>query len=185
MASKSQRSKLLPLLAIALGGGAVFAGTSLYVQSAPKVQPRRAAMPDVQVEAKQQPGTVQVMEPSYDNAGELNLEPRSVRVKEGSEAKAVAIAAYIAKIPAVPSNTRVLSVKLDGRTAVVDFSKELDSGYGTEDEKTLIQGVLATMGQFPDVDKVEFRIEGKPTQGIGNLDLSSPLAVIRVPKEKP
>lgn len=185
MASKSQRSKLLPLLAIALGGGAVFAGTSIYVQAAPKIQPKPDGTPAVQVDVTAQPSSVEVMEPSYNKEGDLELEPRVVPVKKGADAKATAVSGYIAKIPAVPSSTRVLSIKMEGRTAVIDFSKEVDSGYGTEDERTLIEGVLTTMGQFPDVDMVAFRIEGKATQGIGNLDLSSPLQVIRSPRGKP
>lgn len=185
MAVKSRTPRLVPLLAVALGGAAVFAGTSLYVQSAPKVKPRPVAPASVEVEAKPQPGTVEVLEPSFDNKGDLVLEPRVTPLKEGADAKAAAIARYIVQVPAVPAEAKVRSVKVQGRTAVIDFSKEFDAGYGTEDERALIEGIVTTMGQFADVDQVQILIDGKPTQGIGNIDLSSPLPVVRVRRGKP
>jgi hypothetical protein len=187
MANKSRPVRLLPLFAIALAGGALFAGTAVYVRQAPKVHPRppaktqQAASPKVERPQK----TIEVLEPSYNDKGDLVLEPRVQALPPGTDGMVAALNAYLRKVPAVPSAARVRSVRVERRVATVDFSAEFDAGYGTEDERTIVEGVLTTMGQFPGVDTVRFLINGEETQGIGNIDLSTPQPVHRSGGGKP
>lgn len=186
MANKSRPVRLLPLFAIAVCGGALFAGTALYVKQAPAVEPKPPAEAlDHRAPKQQAPKTVEVLEPSYNKAGDLVLEPRVTPVPPGTDGMVLAINAYLRKIPAVPAKAVVRSVRLEGRTAVLDFSPEFNAGYGTEDERSVVEGIVSTMGQFPNVDKVKFLIDGADTPGIGNIDLSEPQPVKRVRTEKP
>lgn len=187
MANKSRPVRLLPLFAIALAGGALFAGTAVYVRQAPKVEPRPPAQSKQAGGQREDrtPKTIEVLEPSYDAKGDLVLEPRVQKLPPGADGMAAAVNAYLRKIPAVPTAARVRSVRVEGHEATIDFSSEFNAGYGTEDERTIVEGILATMGQFPEVDRVRFLIDGAETSGIGNIDLSSPQPVHRSSRGKP
>jgi spore germination protein GerM len=65
---------------------------------------------------------------------------------------------------AVPENTQLLdiNIKEDG-LAIVDFSKELAEGLSDSSaaEKMAIYSIVNTLTQFPSVERVQIRVEGK------------------------
>lgn len=58
----------------------------------------------------------------------------------------------------IPDGTRLLGIKKDNETAVVDFSKEFDS-----DNKSLVQrvSVVNTLAEISGIEKVRILVEGK------------------------
>jgi spore germination protein GerM len=61
---------------------------------------------------------------------------------------------------AIPEDTRLLGVTIEGGIAKVDFSEEFESGGGTFSVTSRLAQVVYTLEQFPTVDGVEFYIEG-------------------------
>jgi spore germination protein GerM len=65
---------------------------------------------------------------------------------------------------AVPQNTQLLdiNIKEDG-LAIVDFSKELAEGLSDSStaEKMAVYSIVNTLTQFPSVNRVQIRVEGK------------------------
>lgn len=62
----------------------------------------------------------------------------------------------------IPHDTRVLDVKVENATAIVNFSEEvLNTNVGSEGEILGIQSIVNTLTEFPDVEKVSFQVEGK------------------------
>jgi hypothetical protein len=78
----------------------------------------------------------------------------------------------------LPAGTRVLDVAFtQGGTVYLDFSPELDVGraVGPEEEKLLIQGVVATVSSnFTAVRRVVLLVDGKTPRPY-HLDLTRPL----------
>jgi hypothetical protein len=80
----------------------------------------------------------------------------------------------------LPRGTRVLRVTMDraDKLATVDFSRQFrDNFHGGETrEAQAIESVLETLGQFPDVEKVQILVDGHKIDSIGgSQELDEPL----------
>ncbi|MPY78216.1 MAG: hypothetical protein GEV04_06915 [Actinophytocola sp.] len=62
----------------------------------------------------------------------------------------------------VPADTLVLGVNIRDGLATVDLSREFESGGGSFSMFARLAQVVYTVTQFPTVDEVEFRLDGKP-----------------------
>ncbi|MFZ5942767.1 MAG: GerMN domain-containing protein [Bacillota bacterium] len=79
-------------------------------------------------------------------------------------------------LPTIPAGTSLLdiNVKSDG-LCIVDFSEELVSNMpgGKLNEQMTVYSIVNTLTQFPTVDRVEFRVEGKRMDTLlGHVNLS-------------
>ncbi len=77
----------------------------------------------------------------------------------------------------VPEGTRLLdiNVKPDG-LCIVDMSHEARQVANKQQEEMMVMAIVNTIGQFPTVKEVTFRINGEPVQEIGGfMDLSQPI----------
>lgn len=77
----------------------------------------------------------------------------------------------------IPEGTRLLdiNVKPDG-LCIVDLSHEACQVANQQQEEMMVMAIANTVGQFPTVKEVTFRIDGEPVQEIGGfLDLSQPV----------
>lgn len=88
---------------------------------------------------------------------------------------------YLSQLEVVPKEGRVESCRVGAdKVAILDFTPAFaEGGYATEDEMTVVRGILRVMGQFPEVDFVKFTVEGQPLETLGNIDLSLPQRVDR------
>ncbi len=77
-----------------------------------------------------------------------------------------------------PQSAKLLSVRLEGETAVVDFDSKMVKGFvgGSTGEEMLVGSVVNTLTNFPEVKEVRFMLDGKPIETIaGHMDLSTPI----------
>ena len=65
---------------------------------------------------------------------------------------------------ALPDRTLFLGIALNGSVATVDLSKEYESGGGTMSMTARLGQVVYTLTQFPTVDSVLFKLDGKPVE---------------------
>lgn len=79
----------------------------------------------------------------------------------------------------MPDGTRLLSVNLKNGTALVDLSREFTDNFhgGSETETLIVESILRTLSQFPNVKRVRLLVDGKSIDTLGHLDLSGPLDV--------
>lgn len=92
--------------------------------------------------------------------------------------------------PTIPPGTRILGVKLDGATAVVDLSEEVVSNHagGSSGEIQTVYSIVNTLTlNFREVRSVRILVDGSPRETlVGHIDLTVPLApdkgLIRTPK---
>jgi germination protein M len=81
-------------------------------------------------------------------------------------------AAELAASPAlsttVPRGTRLLGISIERGIATVDLSGEFESGGGSRSTLGRLAQVVYTLTQFPTVDRVAFRIDGRPATVFGS-----------------
>ena len=173
--AKSDRSLILPVLLVC---GVIAVGVAAYVKLAPAdVVPREV------VEKEQQTGgeRVQVLTPYYAN-DELRFRAEPMDVPPNVDPKVFALNTYLRTVTFVPEDAVVKTVAVSNGVATADFNSAFYTSYGTADEATVVNGILAVLGQFPDVSSVLFKVDGEPIDSLGNLELTDPLPVIRLPQ---
>jgi germination protein M len=68
----------------------------------------------------------------------------------------------------VPRGTRLLGITIERGIATVDLSGEYESGGGSASTLARLGQVVYTLTQFPTVDKVSFRVDGRPVTVFGS-----------------
>ena len=119
-----------------------------------------------------------VFKPSMEG-GKLTFEKEPVTVPDDEDPKVYVLNQFLQESKIVQPNARLLSVDLHDGVAALSFTQEMDQTYGTDDESTLLNGILANMGQFPEVKSVLFYAQGKQIDTFGDVDLSEKQDVIR------
>jgi spore germination protein GerM len=117
--------------------------------------------------------------------GEEILIPEKVRYAAGKKSREeAALDALLHTDPVskqltnlFPPGTDVLSVKVNGDTVTVDFNQNFASrGQGSYTERMMVNAVVCTLTEFPEIKKVKFLVEGKEIYSIsGHMDLLDPL----------
>jgi spore germination protein GerM len=112
-------------------------------------------------------------------------------LREVPETRAVATAAMNALVAgptaaerdggissAVPAGTQLLGISIENGIATVDLSSEFESGGGSASVLTRLGQVVYTLTQFPTVDSVVFRVEGRTVTVFGGegVILDGPVA---------
>ncbi|MCH7903019.1 MAG: GerMN domain-containing protein [Armatimonadetes bacterium] len=124
-------------------------------------------------------GSVTLVIPTYDEKLDFSSEP--VKVPEGVDQTVFAVNLFLDQLDVVPSDAVAEKIELNNGIASVYFSSEFRRSYGTEDEQILVNGLLVTLGQFPEIEFAKFYAGGRPLETFGNIDLTDPLPVIRRP----
>ena len=78
----------------------------------------------------------------------------------------------------------MLGVSIDDKTglATANFSPEFQQNFpaGDTQEAQVISSVLQTLGQFPNIQNVQFLVDGQKVASLGGTqDIGDPLPVIR------
>lgn len=74
--------------------------------------------------------------------------------------------------PAVSPNTSLLDISITNGIATVDLSKEYLQPYGNVTAETALYGLVNTVAQFPTVQLVKIRVEGKEIKVFRGINLS-------------
>lgn len=157
-------------------GLALLLGTAAYVQFGPS----RQVPPDMRRTTDQTTASkatnVKVFEPEYHN-GDLGFKQTEKAPPEGQDPMVYAVNQFLQGSKVAPAGAKCTSAKKEGDTLVLDFSKEFDRTFGTEDEQTLLVGLSKAAGQFPGVQKIRILVDGKPIDSWGNVELTEPIPV--------
>ncbi|MCB0824671.1 MAG: GerMN domain-containing protein [Armatimonadetes bacterium] len=191
---KKSRPNTLAIVAIVLGLSTV---TALGVYTTlpqlrkaeqaqtrdPEVDPNQNTSriePKVDVTTQDVPNAehVMVFTPDF-STDDLTFTSKSIDVPAGADLHTFAVNQYLAQISSVPESARVKSCTVDTTVATLDFDSTILAGYGTMEEQAIVNGILTTMGQFPDVNAVQFRVDGKIVESFGNIELTIPQKVLR------
>lgn len=130
-------------------------------------------------------GTITVYYTKFDGATEV---PYTVTLGTARDLKSVAFYAATQAIAGPPPNvdairfptgTHVRSLDLDGTTAIVDLSSDINNvGGGSFDEGGMFKSLVWTLTALHGIDAVSVRVEGARVATIkgGHLELDEPLS---------
>jgi spore germination protein GerM len=165
---------VLVCILVALGAVAVWLGFTKVKQPA---APGEAARPESLM-------TVTLYFGSPDGSG-LVPEARDIQAsRAGFESVKRVLEAILAGpagdgVALIPPAAKVRGVYIDGKTAYIDFSREIVDGFegGSTGEYLLVASIVQTVcGAFPDVQAVAILVGGEEIDTIGgHLDVSRPL----------
>jgi len=70
--------------------------------------------------------------------------------------------------PSIPQGTKLLDITVADRTATVNFSRELQDNFvgGSQLEAHMVEAIVNTLIQFPQIDQVAILIEGQVVESI-------------------
>jgi len=157
------------------------ADAELHKAAAPQPEPA----PVKRMSEKPQAEQVTVYTPASSGM-DVTFTPGSQDLPAGADPKVFALNAYLKLVPAVPQGAEVTGVVVVSGTATVNGNKAFgEASYGSMDEKLVLDGICATLGQFSDVEKVVIQVEGKPIDSLGHADLTVPMDVIHVAPAPP
>jgi len=80
---------------------------------------------------------------------------------------------------------RALGIDTKNRLAMVSFNPGIEKGYGTIEEGHLIKALRMALGQFDDIDSFQLLVDGKVVDSLGNIDLTTPVKVLRPGQKDP
>lgn len=123
----------------------------------------------------------------YPNEQGTKLLPSSRKIETGSSKdKYTAALESLMKGPTekgqtaiFPKKAKLLSVTMKNGTAVVNFSKELQTNFvgGSTGEEMLVGSIVNTLTEFSEVKNVHILVEGKNIETLsGHMDLSLPIS---------
>jgi germination protein M len=164
---------------IACAGLGVYLAVSRKPVSTKPTIVRRPPVPGPAVVQKSK--EVKVYRVAVEN-NQPKLRPTKCKVKAGENPMEVALRQLIEQggtadlASPIPEGTRLLSLEVKGDLAIVNLSREFRDNFtgGSEEEALTIGAILKTLGQFPQIKRVLFKVEGKPLDTLGHLDLSGP-----------
>lgn len=165
------RSNLLLIAALAAIGGVLF--LAYYVTQGPpkNVQPlprEDAPAPDEK--------NVKVPVP-FEEDGKVGWREET-RPRTNKDPVIEAINRFFATGDIAP-DARLVNATRDGANLKLDFHGLFVRGYGTDNEKILLDGIFKAVRDNSDAETVEFYEDGRPAQGLGNLELEGPQPVPR------
>lgn len=121
---------------------------------------------------------VKVYTPRYEGS-DLRFSSTTVKTPPDTDRIVFAVNKFLEASKVVPQGARARSASLAAGKLVLDFDPQFDQTYGTEDEQTLVKGILTAVGQFDEVASVQLTVGGKPLETLGNIDLTGQLKPLR------
>jgi hypothetical protein len=113
------------------------------------------------------------------DGGKLVFTRSSVQVPDDEDAKVYVVNRFLDNARLTDPGVRLISIKISDGVADLHFTPETDRTFGTDDESTLLNGILTSLGQFTDVKSAMFYAGDKRIDSFGNVDLTTPQPVLR------
>ena len=176
----SKKSSVKPVVALLLASAGLVAGLFAYVKFSPAARVPEAERRTVASESKtpSRPHKVVVYKPKYVDH-DLKFDESERTVPSGQDPVVFAVNAYLDEAGITPNDARLRSCRVENGLATFDFTPAFAQTYGTDDERTLLEGILTVAGQFEEIRTVRFLADGQPIETLGNVELTDPQPVLR------
>ncbi|MBA3725423.1 MAG: GerMN domain-containing protein [Armatimonadetes bacterium] len=163
-----------PLLILAVIAALLFGGLIYYVKYGPtsKTKPDN---PDVISLEKPPANEVTVTVPVAQGGGPGGkFTTRTMKVPAGSDKIVASVNAFLEGTKIVQPEARLIDVKYAQGNAALNFSSNFNQTYGTDDEVTLVQGIMRAVKANSDAKTVTFLAANKPISTLGSIELDGP-----------
>ena len=168
----SNRGLIATVLALSLVGGTLLGA---YVMTTPDAR----RVPDAlrRQSGARKPDGAKALVPRY-VGDKLTMVKHEVKVPQGQDARVHLVNEFLRESKIAAPDARAIGIDVRDGVAFLDFNQAFDQTHGTDDEGILVNGILATLGQFPEIERVQFQVNSEPITTLGNLDLSFPQPVL-------
>jgi spore germination protein GerM len=161
---------MLGVLFVAIAALAIAVGVWLRLTPAPPPPPPAP------------PREARIYIPKVNPQGELTYESKPVAIQNPDAAYTEVFETLIRESGVFPKGARLLGATIRGGTLQLNFSSELTQNFegGSDDEAALVNAITSTAGSFPNIERVQILVDGKPIESLGgHIDLSHALPVSR------
>jgi germination protein M len=161
---------MLGVLFVAIAALAIAVGVWLRLTPAPPPTPPAP------------PREARIYLPKVNPQGELTYESKPVAIQNPNAAYTEVFETLIRESGVFPKGARLLGATIRGGTLQLNFSPELTQNFegGSDDEAALVNAITSTAGSFPNIERVQILVDGKPIESLGgHIDLSHALPVSR------
>ena len=134
--------------------------------------------------AKTGKAVVYVVDDTHGKDSDNYLVAKTISLRDAREPAREALNALLnADNTPLPVGTALNSVKVADGLATVDFTQSpVDETHGEEAQSQALEAIQRTLGQFPDIQRIQIEVNGRVPASIGEA-AGGPLDVIR-PGEK-
>ena len=181
------------VIGIALGSAVCLAAVATYVHAFPhatvpsevgiKAEHRSNKLPKSNL--KPENNYVFVFTPRMSTSG-ISFSTTSVAYPQNSgpvDKMIFAVNQFLKVANVTPQATTCIGVDVHNGLATIGFNPEFQAGYGSFDEKIIIDGLAVTLGQYRKVKSYDIEVNGVPLKSLGDVDLDAPIPVIRPQKD--
>jgi germination protein M len=161
---------MLGVLFVAIAALAIAVGVWLRLTPAPPPAPPAP------------PREARIYLPKVNAQGELTYESKPVTIQNPDAAYTEVFERLIRESGVFPKGARLLGATVRDGTLQLNFSPELTQNFegGSDDEAALVNAITSTAGSFPNIERVQILVDGKPIESLGgHIDLSHALPVSR------
>ncbi|MCX7925850.1 MAG: GerMN domain-containing protein [Fimbriimonadales bacterium] len=132
--------------------------------------------------APKPPSEAKLYLPKVTPQGELTYESKPLAIQNPETAYKEVFEKLIRESGVFPRGTRLLSATAQNGALTLNFSKELVDNFegGVTEETALVNALTYTAGSFPNIERVQILVEGKPVESIGgHIETAVALPVTR------
>jgi germination protein M len=161
---------MLGVLFVAIAALAIAVGVWLRLTPAPPPTPPAP------------PREARIYLPKVNAQGELTYESKPVAIQNPDAAYTEVFETLIRESGVFPKGARLLGATVRDGTLQLNFSSELTENFagGSDDEAALVNAITSTAGSFPNIERVQILVDGKPIESLGgHIDLSQAIPVSR------
>jgi hypothetical protein len=187
MKNKGSRS----LLVVGLTSAIVVAGLGAYTQMAPRREPPNIEVQDTPIrpiepvktnepqtevrshESKPAERTVAVYLPKFDKSDALSFDRSTAKVPPGEDIRRFAVNQFMSQTKLADPQARLLSISVKDGLATLSFNAAITSGFGSDDERTFVEGIRMVLGQFKEIEKLEFYADGIKLDSLGHFEIDN------------
>lgn len=175
--AKTNSGIAAPLIGIFLAL-AIFGGLAYYVVMGPPSTIKKGEVTSEAVKTENSEGTKQIVSvpEAKPGQGEVEFTSSSREVNSKEDPVVFAINEFL-KATKISGNAKLSSAIVNGDNVVLDFDGMFVRGYGTDDEQTLIEGILKAVRDNSKAKTATFMERGKPARSLGNIELDGPQSV--------
>lgn len=178
MPSRNSKSLLIfAILGIGIVGGlgayVKMSGTGIPPEEHREQNPgKKLEPPKVDVKSHEETQALKSFVPHFSESGDLSFTTKPLTVPDGEDARVYAVNHFLQETKVAPAEAKLMSIDVHDGIATLSFNKAFFDGYGTDDERTLVEGLQKTLGQFKEIQTLDFRNEGAKVESLGNIELS-------------
>ena len=182
----SGRKGILILMCVSFLGAGGFAAYVRFAPGAAHVSVKdRIQEPDAKIDAKPlvrnnpeapQSQSDALLIPAVIN-NEVKLSSAAGQIPEGTKPEVFLANQTLSSL--MIDKAKVLDIQTTKGVALINCTPEIQKGYGTMEEGNLIKALSMALGQFKPIKSFQIVIEGHTVESLGNIDLTTPVKVIR------